>query len=137
MNPADVDTPMYAMEMENKPEACKIISEGMSYGLVCSTFNSAFKSIHELYAQGAGVFTPEAIADDILSAIKHWRFMVNTGFDGKLVGVVTAGFGPIDSFADALIQVTCMGVVRLVSFGYLWYWNRVTVKCFKEEQKSQ
>mmetsp|Transcript_14750 Transcript_14750/g.41949 ORF Transcript_14750/g.41949 Transcript_14750/m.41949 type:complete len:336 (+) Transcript_14750:158-1165(+) len=113
VNPADVDTPMYELEQKNKPLACKKISEG------------------------AGVFKPEVIASDIVGAIEQWRFLVHTGFDANIVGHLTAGFGPADSVSDALLQIFSMGILRLVSIGYLWYFNRLTVQCYKEENKSK
>jgi hypothetical protein len=85
VNPADVDTPMYAEEMKNKPLACRRISEGLSrfvFSLSLSLFLS-HTHIDEFY-KGSGVLAPDVVADDVIASIKNWRFMVNTGTQGKI-----------------------------------------------------
>lgn len=102
INPPDVDTPMLEEEMAFKPKECKIISEG------------------------GGLFSAEDLANDIMSAVDSWRFMVNTGFDGYLLGLSSAGIScPSHSTLNTFIEVFFAGFLRFVGLGYLWYWNRV------------
>jgi 3-dehydrosphinganine reductase len=101
VNPPDVETPMLADEMQYKCEECKIISSD------------------------GGLFQPEDVANDIISAIKSWRFMVNTGFDGWLLGLVSTDLStPSHSTVRTIIEIVFSGLMRFVSLCYLTSWNR-------------
>jgi 3-dehydrosphinganine reductase len=102
INPPDVDTPMLADEMKYKPEECKILSED------------------------GGLFSPEDIATDIIGAIRSWKFMVNTGFDGWLLGLISTGIStPSHSVARSLVEIFGSGILRFVCLAYLTSWNKV------------
>ena len=108
INPPDVDTPMLKEEMAYKPEECKIISEG------------------------GGLFSPEDIASDIVSAVKSWKFMVNTGFDGYLLGLSSSGIScPSPSTINTFIEIFFSGFLRFVGLLYLYYWNNICTKHYK------
>lgn len=109
VNPPDVDTPMLQQEAAFKPEECRIISEG------------------------GGLFSAEALADDVVGAVASWRFMVNTGLDGYLLGLASAGIScPSHSTLNTFVEVFFAGVLRLVGLMYLRYWNSV---CSKHHEK--
>jgi 3-dehydrosphinganine reductase len=113
VNPADVNTPMYEEEMKSKPLACKMISEG------------------------SGLFEADAIAKDIVDAIEDWKFMVCTGFDATMVGILTSGAGPCASVGAALSQIFGMGIVRAYALGMLWSFNEITKTAWDIEQKKK
>jgi 3-dehydrosphinganine reductase len=102
VNPPDVDTPMLQEEMQFKPEETKIISEG------------------------GGLFTADDIAKDIVSSIQSWRFMVNTGFDGWLLGVLSTNIStPSHSWIRSMTEILLAGPLRFVGLLYVNYWNYV------------
>ncbi len=114
VNPPDVDTPMLQEEMQYKPEECKIISSD------------------------GGLFQPEDIAKDILDSIKSWRFMVNTGMDGWLLGIASAGLTtPVSSAGRALVEILLAGILRLVGIFYLYSWNGVCTNCHKQKSDQR
>lgn len=105
VNPPDVDTPMLADEMQYKPEECKIISAD------------------------AGLFAADDIASDIVNSIESWKFMVNTGFDGWLLGLLSAGIStPSHSIMRSLLEIFSAGILRFVGLCYLASWNQTCTK---------
>jgi len=107
-NPPDVNTPLLAKENERKPMECKRISEG------------------------SGTFEPEQIAADIISAMKHWKFLVNTGMDGILLSLLASGTSPAHSGLWGTVELLSLGIVRTVSLVYRWYYNRIVDKTHAE-----
>ena len=109
VNPPDVDTPMLMQEMPFKPEETKLISED------------------------GGLFKPEDIAKDVISSINSWRFMVNTGFDGWLLGVLSTGIStPSHSLLRSMVEIFLAGPLRVVGLVYLFIWNRICTQCHKK-----
>lgn len=114
VNPPDVDTPMLADEMKYKPEECKILSED------------------------GGLFSADDIANDIISAIQSWRFMVNTGIDGWLLGLMSTGIStPSHSVARSLLEIFGAGILRFVSMWYLLSWNRICTRVHQKNRKLE
>jgi 3-dehydrosphinganine reductase len=109
-NPPDVDTPMLAQENEIKPKECKLISEG------------------------SGLFSAAAIAKDIVDGIRNYKFLINTGFDGRLMAVFCAGTAPLSSPVQGLVETLLGGIIRLVSTGYRAAYNSIVMKVHKERQ---
>ena len=101
VNPPDVDTPMYQEEMKIKPEATRLISEG------------------------SGLFSAERIASDIVGSFRSWRFMVQTGLDGHMLGLQVAGMTPSASKLQLLLEVAFLSVGRVVSLFYLKHFNAI------------
>jgi len=59
--------------------------------------------------------------------------MVNPGFDGWLLGVLSAGIStPCGSFMRALTEILLAGILRLVGLIYLATWNRTCKKVFEK-----
>jgi len=107
-NPPDVDTPMLKGEMPFKPIECTKISEG------------------------SGLFTSDDIATKIVANLKNWKFFIQNGFDGVLLGYLTSGTSPASSIADELINLFGLGLIRLVSLGYRYSYNNIVAKYAKE-----
>lgn len=102
VSPPDVDTPMLAEEMKWKPEECKIISEA------------------------GGLLSADDLGRDIISSLEKWRFMVNTGFDGWLLGLASASITtPCPSVGRAFLEIFMAGILRFVGLVYLTYWNYI------------
>jgi 3-dehydrosphinganine reductase len=101
VNPPDVDTPMLHRENEIKPLECRQISEG------------------------SGLFTAANIAGDIVDAMKSWKFLVNTGMDGKLLAFIASGTSPAHSGLVGTLELLSLGALRVVSLAYRWSYNRI------------
>ena len=51
------------------------------------------------------VFTAESIAQDICRGVERGQFQINHGFDGFILGTVTAGMAPVYHVSEAITQV--------------------------------
>jgi 3-dehydrosphinganine reductase len=101
VNPPDVDTPMLQEEMQWKPEETKLISEG------------------------GGLLSAEQIAWPVVKSITNWSFMVNPGFDGWLLGLMSADIStPCHSWVRAMLEILLAGPLRFVGLVYLTMWNK-------------
>lgn len=110
VNPPDVDTPMLTEEMQWKPTETKLLSED------------------------AGLFLADDIAVDIVACINSWRFMVNTGVDGWLLGLASPTLStPCPSLGRALLEISLGSILRFVSLCYLASWNSI---CKSEHAKK-
>lgn len=113
VNPPDVDTPMLKEEMQWKPEETKILS-----------------------ADG-GLFSAEDLAADIVSSIRSWRFMVNTGFDGWLLGLASTSLStPCPTVMRALVEIFMSSILRFVALFYLTSWNSVCKTEYEKREKK-
>ena len=113
VSPPDVNTPMLHEEMQWKPEECKIISET------------------------GGLMQPEDISNDIIAAIQSWKFMVNTGFDGWLLGLLSAGITtPCPNVLRAILEIFGGSILRFVGLIYLTYWNCICATHHKKRSKA-
>lgn len=112
INPPDVDTPMYQEENKIKPAECKLISSG------------------------SGLFTAEQIAADILSAMKSWKFLVNTGMDGYLLALLGTGTSPAHSPLWAMLELFSLGIIRVVSLVYRWSYNQICISEYNKRQQN-
>jgi hypothetical protein len=64
--------------------------------------------------------------------------MVNTGFDGYLLGLSSTGIScPSHSTLNTFIEVFFAGFLRLVGLGYLHYWNSVCSKHHRRRQEEE
>ncbi len=107
-NPPDVNTPMLHRENENKPKECKLIAEG------------------------SGLFEADYIARDILNALRHWRFLVNTGLNGRLLALICSGTSPAHSGVIGLCELLLSGLLRVVSTVYRWHYNSIVMRVHLE-----
>lgn len=102
--PPDTDTPGYLEELKIMPPETLAIS------------------------QGAGVFSAEAVARKIIAGVKRARFRVTVGFDGAMLGMVTAGMSPEVS----MLEVVCMPILRIASAFYVHSWRSLIRKVHDE-----
>eukprot|EP00461_Guttulinopsis_vulgaris_P002737 UN02738 len=112
-NPPDVDTPMYKEEMKSKPKECVLMSEG------------------------TGVFSAERLATDIVNGIKDYKFFIQTGFDGFLVGHLTAGTMPGANFVESLISIMMASIARLIVLFVRYDFDNIAKKCHAEREAEQ
>jgi 3-dehydrosphinganine reductase len=101
--PPDVDTPMYREEMKSKPHETIEISKG------------------------PGLFQPEAVALDAVSALQEYRFLVTTGLQGHLQGVLTVGMAPCTSMRQIVLEFFCVGLFRLIGLFHLKKFNSIVL----------
>jgi 3-dehydrosphinganine reductase len=108
--PPDTDTPGFQKENETKPLETKLISET------------------------AGLFEAKDVAKRMVDDALQGKFLTYLGMDGWMVTNLTAGMGPPNSFIDTLIQFCTMGLFRVISLGYLTYFDNIVRKCHKARE---
>jgi 3-dehydrosphinganine reductase len=113
VNPPDVDTPMLEQENKIKPLECKLISEG------------------------TGVFKSQEIARDIVNSLESWKFFVQTGFDGHLLGLLSCGTAPAHSTVLAVTEALFLGLIRSISLAYRVVYNRIVIKVHKDRMAGK
>lgn len=96
VNPPDVDTPGYEQENKVKSEECKRI---------CAM-------------GGASPFTSRAMAVACVEGIETFRFQVNLGFDGIMLGYGSACMEAPSHALDLAMQFMFGGIIRLVGAVY-------------------
>lgn len=105
--PPDTNTPGYEIENQNKPEACRLISES------------------------GGIWEPDVVAKKIVKEAlqSNPTFDIYFGIDGWMLSTLTSGMNPVTSVFDAVCQVALMGLLRFISLFYLMDFGRVTQNC--------
>lgn len=111
-NPPDVNTPMYVEEMKHKPKDCVLMSAG------------------------SGLFSAEELAADIVNGIRNYKFFIQTGFDGFLIGVLTAGAMPHANFVDSVISIFGASLARLIVLFVRHDFDGIAAKCHKERLEA-
>ena len=51
------------------------------------------------------IFQPEQIAQDVWGGVERGDFQITHGFDGFMLGTLTAGMGPVAHTWSAVLQV--------------------------------
>ena len=90
--PPDVQTPGFDTENKVKSPEC---------ARIC-------------HKEQSELWTAAAAAAAIVDNIEAYSFQINIGFEGKLLGVLTAGSDPATSFLRLLTEVMFGGLLRLV-----------------------
>lgn len=108
----DTDTPGFQEENKSKPEETKLIS------------------------QGAGLFKPEEVACTLLHDGLKGKFLSSNGIDGWLSTYLCIGMAP-SSLSSLFLQCCFLGLMRLVSFGYLQYFHYLIRKSHKKKQTDK
>jgi 3-dehydrosphinganine reductase len=101
--PPDTDTPGYKVEMMDKPEITKKLSE-------------------------SGVFSPESVAKDIVCYATKGYFGISNGFDGWMLKQLHPGMSPINNIWEVAQQIIFSGLFRLVSLLYVLNWDSIIAK---------
>lgn len=92
--PPDTDTPQLQAEL---PQRSTIVAELASYG---------------------SVFQAEQVAGDVWRGVERGRFQITHGFDGFLMGTVTAGMAPVGSMWEGLVQASLVHhAIMKIKFG--------------------
>lgn len=110
--PPDTDTPGLEAEAATKPEETKLISEG------------------------AGLFKPQEVAKTLLHEGLRGKFLTSNGLDGWLSTHLAIGMGH-SCLKDLLMQMTLMGLMRFVVFGYLQYFRFLINKCHMKRESTK
>lgn len=110
--PPDTDTPGFETEQATKPEETKLISEG------------------------AGLFQPEEVAQTLLEDGLRGKFLSSNGLDGWLSSHLTIGMAP-SNLKDLLLQVSFLGLMRLIVYGYLKYFSYLIQKCHRRRESAK
>ena len=110
--PPDTDTPGYEKENQIKPALTKLLSDTGS------------------------VFKPQKIAEDILKGIDFGRFYIYHGFDGFFLAMLNSGMTPAHSLLEGVRQVLCVSLFRLISFFYLFSFDKVIARNLTVKDKK-
>ncbi|KAG0428619.1 hypothetical protein HPB47_024406 [Ixodes persulcatus] len=102
--PPDTDTPGFAEEQRTKPVETK---------LICAS---------------GGLHSPETVARSILDDALRGHFVSVLGLDGMVMLNMCAGMMPPSSLLDLVVQVACMGALRLVGACYLTHFYRLVAR---------
>jgi len=97
--PPDVDTPMYAKEMEVKPAECKLISGG------------------------AGLWTADEIAKSIVRSMGSAPFFIGFGIDGWMMNHLTAGMVASSSLWQFASGALLLPLFRTIAVCYSFYFD--------------
>jgi len=110
--PPDTKTPGYEIEMQSKPEACRLISES------------------------GGLWDAEVVGKKMVNEAMspNPSFDIYFGIDGWMLATLTSGMNPVTSLVDAIYQVALMGLLRFVSLFYLMDFGRITQRCHDTEK---
>ncbi|XP_076449005.1 3-dehydrosphinganine reductase-like [Babylonia areolata] len=111
--PPDTDTPGFAEEQKSKPRETRLLSES------------------------GGLFQPDVVARTIIQDMVKGRFLSSVGVDGFMLSTVTSGFSPVTSLLDAILQVSLMGIFRLVCLFYQFHFDRTVKKCQVEGEADK
>jgi len=107
--PPDTDTPGFANEQVMKPEETHLISEG------------------------AGLFQPDQVAKNLLHEGLKGTFLTTNGLDGWLATNIGIGMAH-SGFKHLFVQVSLLGFMRLIAFGYLNYFHYIIKMCHKKRE---
>jgi len=111
--PPDTETPGFAKENETKPEETRLISES------------------------AGLYSPDSVAQACLTDTLKGRFMSTVGFEGFIQAMLCAGMAPVTSLFELCVQVSTMGLLRLVSVWYLFKFDRIVHRCMETRDQKK
>jgi len=111
--PPDTDTPGFKEEEKTKPEETRLISET------------------------GGLASPEDVASTMVKHILKGKFFSSIGFDGAVLSTLCAGFSPVNSAVELLVQVYFMGLVRIVGAFLLYRFNRIIQDCHNKRENTK
>lgn len=84
----------------------------------------------------AGTFSPEEVARETVNTIACGGSMTSIGFEGWMLGTLTAGAKPEPDFLQAVAQITLGGLLRGVMLVYLGMFNRIVHKCHRAKKEK-
>jgi hypothetical protein len=63
--------------------------------------------------------------------------MIQTGFDGFMIGNLAAGFGPAGGFVEALLSVVLMSPMRMVALVYRYMYDSIVMSVHKKKNSTK
>jgi len=97
--PPDTDTPGYEIEMKDKPEITKTLSEG------------------------SAVYSAEYVAKGIVRYSGEGYFGIGVGPEGFLLKHLHAGMSPVNNFTETCQQLVMYPICRLISIVVVLFWD--------------
>lgn len=85
----------------------------------------------------AGFFEPEEVAKLYVNDIENGNCGTSVGFEGWMLGVLTAGASPETNFLRVLPQILLGGILRAVMLLYIGHFNRIVAKCKEQRDKNK
>ncbi|XP_075233380.1 3-ketodihydrosphingosine reductase isoform X2 [Lycorma delicatula] len=111
--PPDTDTPGFAVEEQTKlPET----------RLIC---------------QSSGLISSDVVAAQMLDDAIMGSFFSTVGFEGNIMKILCCGMSPFTSVIELILQVTLMGILRLIGVGYLLSFETIIRKCMKSRNQAK
>ncbi|XP_032668340.1 3-ketodihydrosphingosine reductase [Odontomachus brunneus] len=111
--PPDTDTPGFATEQLTKPLETHLISKT------------------------AGLADPAVVAEKMFKDVRAGKFFSTVGQEGFILTTLCAGMSPFTSISELVLQVSLMGLMRLVGAFYLIYFQRIILNCMKTRDKNK
>ena len=103
--PPNTDTEGYKEELRTMPEEVRLIGES------------------------AGLFSAQEVAKSLGDSIENGNFVTTVGFEGWMLGMLTAGAGPEPNYFNACAQCLLNGVFRAIMLAYLGSFHRIVKSC--------
>ena len=79
--------------------------------------------ITRLLSESGQVFSPQAVAKDLVAYSSRGYFGISTGLDGWILKQLHPGMSPINSAAEVVQQVLFSGLARIISVFYVLAWD--------------
>lgn len=90
-----------------------------------------------IISDSAGLVTPEVVAEAHVKDIVNGEYTTTIGFEGWMLGVLTAGAAPEKNVLRSVVQSLFAGVLRFVMLIYIGYFNRIVKKCAHKRMNKQ
>jgi 3-dehydrosphinganine reductase len=103
--PPNTDTEGYKEELRTMPEEVRLIGES------------------------AGLFSAREVANRLGNGIESGNFITTVGFEGWMLGMLTAGAGPEPNLLNACAQCLLNGIFRGIMLLYLGSFHKIVRAC--------
>lgn len=92
-----------------------------------------------IISDAGGLVSPSEVAEAHVKDIMQGEYSTTIGFEGWMLGVLSAGAAPEKNACRAIVQCLFAGLFRYVMLIYVGYFNRVVKACWKrrEVQKEE
>uniref|UniRef100_A0A7E4VW46 3-dehydrosphinganine reductase n=1 Tax=Panagrellus redivivus TaxID=6233 RepID=A0A7E4VW46_PANRE len=87
-----------------------------------------------LIGGSAGLFSAKAVAKQLVQSIENGTFITTVGFEGWMLGALTAGAAPEPDFLNAALQTLFGGLFRGIMLVYIGSFNRIVQQCHAKKQ---
>lgn len=82
------------------------------------------------------VFSAKQVAQDLVNGSTLGHFGIATGLDGWLLKQLHPGMSPVNDGWEALEQVLCASLARLVALAYVLSWDGLVAREVRKEQEQ-